>query len=89
MSTILIRKRIEEEIARRLPVALLQAGVDYHTRRGIRSDCECVYCTYKRTNKFWGFRFYKGDGSSTRKYVFEQKVRPKFRTELYKLKANL
>lgn len=89
MSTISIRQRIEEEIRQRLPAALLEAGVEYHCRRGIREDCLCPYCYVKKSNRHWGFRFYAGEDSSTRKYVFDTYVRPRFRKELEEKKKLL
>jgi hypothetical protein len=51
MSTILItqiRQEVERRVAERLPSKILDAHIQYHSRRRIRPGCECNFCVEKR-----------------------------------------
>lgn len=48
MSTISLTRRIEREIAERLPAAILGKAIEYHCRKGIRPDCDCPVCAVKK-----------------------------------------
>lgn len=43
-----LKLRIEAEIKKRLISRILDIGVEYHTRKGIRPGCQCHYCQLKR-----------------------------------------
>lgn len=40
---------VEERVSQRLPKALLERTIEYHTRRGLRTWCDCHYCVTKRS----------------------------------------
>lgn len=42
-----IRTKVEEVVQARLPEYLLDRGVRYHARPGLRKECDCTYCLEK------------------------------------------
>ena len=47
-----IRLRIEAEVQSRVIERILDVGVVYHSRRGIRPGCDCEWCQAKRYATF-------------------------------------
>lgn len=47
------------ELQTKLPEYLLQRGIDYHCRKGIRPGCDCSYCQEKllATHSFKVYRY--------------------------------
>lgn len=56
MSTISLIREIERRVAERLIPALIERGVSYHVRPGLRVACECAVCKAKRSaNRLFSF----------------------------------
>lgn len=49
-STSSLRAEINRRIAEELPVAVINAGVKYHLRPGLRPNCDCAFCKTKRNS---------------------------------------
>jgi len=49
-----LKDRIEQIIAEKFAVTLLDHAIDQHMRHGFKTDCECQACLSKRV-KTWNY----------------------------------
>ena len=50
MSTTLaeLRRKVNLEVSRGIIAKLLEAGITFHTRKGLREGCHCDFCATKK-----------------------------------------
>lgn len=70
-----LRIRIEVEVQRRLIERILDLGVVYHARRGLRPGCTCEFCVAKRkaTNDIGNMSFQRFSSREEVDYFREMK----------------
>lgn len=86
MSTITLIRRIEREIAAKLPAAVFNQAITYHCRKGLRPDCDCPVCLVKRQSG--GMFSFQRDCPVTAA-VWHEAALNKVRTDLAKAKSLL
>lgn len=95
-STSRMKRAVEVQVAARFPAALFDRMIEHHSRKGLRPDCDCDFCRFKRaaTGQFsylrrrYGGVSWDGDQEFRIREVVREKRRA-VRADLNRIKADI